>query len=298
MKIIIRHITLLSALVSLMVLSGCKKQEYPLSFEPVKVEMPQDPSALFEELGFEYSTIAEAESEIVAELDSISSSGEDVCSAWESFAKLGALVENDPRTFSYDFPLMQDRNYLSVKTSDDGKLRLFDWLCGTPFGQPEYGNVIQFESDGEIYAYPCGIYELSKTEAEGTYPDYTVKRLYTVPADNGDTFYLADVYIPESAVYVYQVICPVMVSGGRLVPADIFEQDPEDEESNCTGREYSIADWYQKTDLGDDRDCFFRYDADTKTLYVPEVDDMELTDRYNLYRFNGRRFEYAGEAER
>ena len=35
-------------------------------------------------------------------------------------------------------------------------------------------------------------------------------------------------------------------------------------------------------------------DRDTQTFYVPVAEDLELTDQYDLYRFNGTKFVHAG----
>ena len=36
-------------------------------------------------------------------------------------------------------------------------------------------------------------------------------------------------------------------------------------------------------------------DRNTQTFYVPVVDDLELLDQYDLYRFNGNKFVYIGQ---
>ena len=41
-------------------------------------------------------------------------------------------------------------------------------------------------------------------------------------------------------------------------------------------------------------DWIFSLDKNTNTFYVPVVDDMELLDQYDLYRFNGNYFIYSG----
>jgi len=267
--------------------------EPKLKYEPVKVEMPQDMSALYQELGFEYSTIEKAESKIVAEMDSIYATENSYYIHRMHNEKLITLIKHDPRAYSYDFPLMQKRDYVSVVASDDNKLRLFYWDTGEGGTMIDWGNLCLFESEGKIFMYDCGIYEIENTEADEFSPGCAVERLHTIKADNGEQYYLAQIYIRESSNLGYQEIFPVKISDGKLVPVEIFDRD-SDNYNNCT-REYTIADWYYKANVGEGWDWLYRFDKDNQTLYVPEVVDMELTDRYNLYRFNGKRFEYIGD---
>ena len=59
------------------------------------------------------------------------------------------------------------------------------------------------------------------------------------------------------------------------------------------GTEYIIPSWYFSTD-GKGWDWIYSLDRNTQTFYVPVVDDLELLDQYDLYRFNGNKFVYIG----
>lgn len=303
----IQHIILFFVIFSiiLMILPGCMRNskeskhefdtESELKYEPVKVEMPQDMSALYQDLGFEYSTIEEAESKIVAELDSINETEDGYYIHRMHNDKLCTLIKSDPRAFGYDFPLMQDRGYVTLVTADDKKLRLFYWDTGEGGTMIWWGNLCQFESDGEVFVYECSIYEIENANVEESSPGCAIMGLHTLLTDNGEAYYLAQTYIRESSNLGFQEIYPVKISNGKLVPIKIFDVDSDNEYNNCTSREYFIVDWYDKTNAGEGWVWLYSYDKDNQTFYVPEVVDMELTDRYNLYRFNGKKFEYIGD---
>ena len=258
--------------------------------------MPPNTFELYEELGFEYSTIEEAEKIIVAELDSINGTADGYYIHRMHNEKLCTLIKREPSAFGYDFPLMQARGYITLVTSDDKKLRLFSWDTGEGGTMISWGNLCQFESDGEVFVYECGIYEIENVDhAEDFSPGCDIWGLHTLHADNGDTYYLAQIYIRESSNLGFQEVYPVKISNGRLIPVKIFDIDSDNECNNCTSREYFIADWYFKTNAGEGWNWLYRFDEKTQTIYVPEVIDMEFTDQYNRYRFNGEKFDYVGD---
>ena len=119
--------------------------------------------------------------------------------------------------------------------------------------------------------------------------------LWTVRADNGDVYYLVHTYVREMSNLGYAEIVPVKIQDSRLVSAPLFDASPDGYGNNCTFREYRFANWYFKTNAGEGWDWPYRYDLATRTLYVPEVIDEEMTDRYNLYTFNGEKFIYTGD---
>lgn len=298
----IQYIILTCVIISAILLLGCMRNgkmskfesdtENELKYGPIKVKMHPNVSILYEELGFEYSTIEEAEKIIVAELDSIYETEDGHYIHRMHNDKLCTLIKSDPRAFVYDFPLMQNRGYVNLVTSDDKKLRLFSWDTEEGGTMISWGNLCQFESDGDVFVYECGIYEIENEDVGEFSPGCDIWGLHTLRADNGDTYYLAQIYIRESSNLGFQEIYPVKISNGRLTPVKIFDIDSENECNNCTSREYFIADWYFKT-AGEGWDWLYRFDKENQIIYVPEVIKMELTDRYNLYRFDGEKFDYV-----
>lgn len=257
---------------------------------PKLVSMPDDTAELFGALGFSYSTISEAEKKLVAKLDSIHGTYRDYMPNNE----LRDLVAHDSASLTHDFSLMQGKGYVDVVTSDDGKLRLYYWDTGQGGTMIDWGNLCQFRAaNGDVYLYECSVADLERTD------EYTfgcaILGLCTVRADNGDVYYLVHTYVREMSNLGYAEIVPVEIQDSRLVPAPLFDASPDGYGNNCTFREYRFANWYFKTNAGEGWDWPYRYDLATRTLYVPEVIDEEMTDRYNLYTFNGEKFVYTGD---
>lgn len=264
-----------------------------LQFEPHLVSKPADMEEVYQELGFTYLTIEEAERKIVAKLDSLYATDDGFYIYRMHNDELRTLVQNDPASFTYDFPLMQEKEYVSISTSDDGNLRLYHWNTGEGGTMIDWGNLCQFRSNGEIYVYECGVTEIEYTEDDEFTMGCAVLGLYTVQSDKGETYYLAHTYVREMSNLGFAEISPVKIEKNRLVPVWLFEEEADEWGWNPTTREYSIADWYFRTNLGEGWDWIYRYDADTRTLYIPKQRDMEMTDQYNLYTFNGEKFVYV-----
>lgn len=278
---------------------GCRSNkpddETELKYHPQKVVMPDSKSELFSELGFEYTTIEEAEKKIVDRLDSINEVAEGRYVFRMYHDDLRLLVKSDPATLKYDFPLMREKGYVDIHTSDDGLVKLYDWNTYDGGTMIAWGNICQYASDGDVYVYDCGINELDYEPWDEGGMGCAVQGLYTVKADNGETYYLAHTYVRESGNLGYAQIKPFRIKDNRLEYVSIFDEEPDGWSGNCTAREYSVADWYFKTYMGEGWDWLYRYNPETKTIYVPALNYEELTDRYNLYRFNGAKFEYVGD---
>lgn len=62
----------------------------------------------------------------------------------------------------------------------------------------------------------------------------------------------------------------------------------------CTvGLEHTAADWYFLANLGEGWDWLFQFDPKAQNLYVATTDSMSsITDRYDIYHFNGMDFVY------
>lgn len=266
-----------------------------LKFKPHLVSKPADMEEVYQELGFTYLTIEEAERKIVAKLDSLYATDDGYSIYRMHNDELRVLVHNDPASFTYDFPLMQEKGYVSISTSDDGSLRLYDWNTGEGGTMIEWGNFCQFRSDGNIYVYECGITEIEYTEDDEFTTGCAVLGLYTVQSDMGETYYLVHTYVREMSDLGYAEITPVKIEKNRLVSVRLFDEESDEWGWNPTAREYSIADWYFRTNLGEGWDWIYRYDAVTRTLYIPKQRYMEMTDQYNLYTFNGEKFVYVGD---
>ena len=282
------HIIILSCL-----LLSCTNKE-KLKFRPTLVELPHNKTEYFNQLGFSYSTIKEADIKLASKLDSLYSEEDAYFIYRMPNYEMAEIIMNDPASLTYDFPKMQE--YISFITSDDGKLRLYYWDTGMGGTMIDYGNLCQYESNGKVYAYNCSVYDLEREDDNFEYiSGCNIGDLYTIQADNGDTYYLVYTLIREASNLGGSVIIPLKIEKDKLVIAPLFDSDPDDYRFNCTQIEHEYANWYDKTNYGEGWDWLNKYDEENQTFYIPVVDGFDLTDRYNLYKFNGERFEFLRE---
>lgn len=256
------------------------------------VSLPKDNSNYFDKLGFSYTTIQDADIKLASKLDSLYSEDGAYSRYRMPNNEMIEIIMNDPASLNYDFPKMQA--YVSFVTSDDGKLRLYYWDTWMGGTMTDYENLCQFYSNGKVYAYYCGVYDLACPDCEYTL-GCNISDIYTIHANNGDTYYLAITGLRESSNLGISSIVPLKIEKNKLVYAPIFDDTPEDYGFNCTSIEYEFADWYYTANYGEGWDWMYRYDKDNMIFYVPVVEDMSLIDRYNLYQFNGNRFEFLRE---
>lgn len=283
-----------------LLLVSCKEkenQDIENRLSPTLVSMPEDSSVLFTKLGFSYSTLEEAEQKIATILDSSSSHRN---ASWvNTNDELTELIKNDPATFNYDFPILQAKDYVTIVTSDDGNLRFYYWDTGMGGTMIDWGNLCQFRTCDSIYVYECGIYDIcSMIQDEYTIGCATMG-IYTVQADSGETYYLVHIYVREAGNLGFAEIIPVKIENGSIAYADIFNSEDNSSEDygwveNSTFREYTFADWYFRTNHGEGWKWIYQFDKNSQTFYVPEVIYGDITDRYDLYRFDGQKFIYVG----
>ncbi len=276
-----------------LLLGACREKAVENRYEPKLVLMPDDKDVFFRELGFSYSTLEEAEHELISRCSSLLGASK----MFYLGNKLESLVLHDSATLTYDFAEIQQNDYVSVLTSEDGNLRLYYWNSEMGGSMIDWVNLCQFRSNNKVYVYTCGVLDLSSQEEEWEYLlGCAVLNLYTIYAKNGEVYYLAHVYVKESGNLGWAGIVPMKIEDDELKILSFFDE-PSDEffEKNATYREYRIADWYFRSNLGEGWTWMFKYDKTTQTLYVPEVVDLSITDRYSLYMFDGEKFVYMGD---
>ena len=280
-------------IILLCLLLSCTNKE-KLKFRPTLVELPHNKTEYFNQLGFSYSTIKEADIKLASKLDSLYSEEDAYFIYRMPNYEMTEIIMNDPASLTYDFPKMQE--YISFITSDDGKLRLYYWDTGMGGTMIDYGNLCQYESNGKVYAYNCSVYDLEREDDDFEYiSGCNIGNLYTIQTDNGDTYYLVYTLIREASNLGGSVIIPLKIEKDKLVIAPLIYSNPDDYRFNCTQIEHEYANWYDKTNYGEGWDWLNKYDEENQTFYIPVVDGFDLTDRYNLYKFNGERFEFLRE---
>lgn len=208
----------------------------------------------------------------------------------DDFAK---LLFEDTCTFYYDFPYVTDSTEIvNIAASDDENVRIYSWDTQLGGTMVCWDNVIQYRSNGKIKSYDGSIWSVdeSREENEIDFGCWT-KAIYTFNRNDGQTIYVTESYFRESSSYGYSTLDAFNISDGKLKMIEDAFVIPND--NFHLGIEYIIPSWYFLTD-GKGWDWIFSLDRNTQTFYVPVVDDLELLDQYDLYRFNGNKFVYAG----
>jgi hypothetical protein len=210
------------------------------------------------------------------------------------------VITKDTASLSYDFPRLKENGDVTIVTSDDGKLRFYTWDTGRGGTMIDWECVIQYRIENEVYASSLSIYDLpefdkirKKNKHEVNYEKCAVLNLLTLKSATGDNCYAAEVYFRESANLAYYGMIGLTFQDNQLVRYPLFVDSSENLLTEI-GYEGTIADWYFRTD-GLGWDWVYAYESETKCLYEPlcEGSGYFMTDRYNVYKYNGEHFVFA-----
>ena len=210
----------------------------------------------------------------------------------DDFSK--CLLE-DTCTFYYDFPYVTDSTEIvNITESDDGNVRIYSWDTQLGGTMVYWDNVIQYKSNGRLKSFDGSIWRIDKSkdedENEIDFGCWT-KTIYTFKRNDGQTIYITESYFRESTSYGYSTLNAFCISNGELKTIENAFAIPN--ENFHIEAEYSIPTWYFLTE-GKGWDWIFSLERNTQTFYVPVVNDLELLDQYDLYKFNGTQFVYVG----
>lgn len=209
------------------------------------------------------------------------------------------LLQTNTSTLIYPFKKLQQETGITVTTSADNKVRLYSWDTGLGGTSPEFQTYIQYETGDTVLArtlYP--IYDSKYVLADdirkygheiydGSYCD----KLYQIPMKDGKNTYIVVAYNRDSSVEGEQESVLIYEKDGRLEKLPFI--DKQGEKQLSADAYYYIPDWYFTTD-GLGWDWVMSFDSKTNTLYVPESGAMEMSDRYDLYRFDDGKMTYIG----
>lgn len=245
----------------------------------VELQLPTDVGELYQDLGFEYAGLKEAEEEIIALRDS---------AGLLPHAQLTTLLSHDPATYDYDFPGLCDSAGFYVKESPDRNLRFYGWKTGETDGIATWENLIQFRSADRTYVYLGSVMDFSGQES---FPVGPIGDVQEIALPDGAKGYLLRVRWNETADLERSMLIALSIGEAELLTADIFPEDSEGR--NVSLRQYSLKCWNKRSD--NNSDGLYNYDSNLKTVYVPEVDGVDPTDRYSLYVLENGRFNYVGD---
>ena len=214
-------------------------------------------------------------------------------------------IASDPRTLSYPFDSLRAVSALIVQTSPDGRLRYY--MCDDSTGEGSMRTcwcVRQLlNADGKVCVWG--------QPAEQVF----VRRIICMEYD-GAPAYLVSHFAQESWAYGAEWLEMYRVD------ADTLAQIPVSESlASFAPVEYNMHEWDSRTNGMSDGGSVFPYDAASQSVYLPlpldsvrtlaglpalEEDEKEdsdlpyrgcysLTDRYDVYQWDGRQFVSKGQ---
>ena len=209
------------------------------------------------------------------------------------------LIQTNVKTLQYQFNKLQQKTGITITTSPDNKVRLYSWDTGLGGTSPEFQTYIQYATGDTVLArtlYP--IYDTKYVFADDIRKDgheisdgSFCDKLYQIPMKDGKNAYIVVAYNRDSSVEGGQESILSYGEDGRLEKLPFV--DKQGEKQFSADAYYYIPDWYFTTD-GLGWDWVMSFDGKTNTLYVPESGDMEMSDRYDLYRYDDGKMRYIG----
>jgi hypothetical protein len=216
---------------------------------------------------------------------------------WAEFQERFSNLLYDDATLEYPFNKLEQ--FISICTSDDKKVRIYEWNDGTGNYNGGYHHIIQFRGD---YVYSTTYEKVYCLECEDDDDlDCREFEIYTTIL-NGKTYYIIEAsYMKAAAFLGNRDIAIYAIEDNELIKKSLFKTKKE--VLSEIGFEYDVAMYYENfvendKDFKKDENSFdwlFRYNDETKTIYVPLVaDEFEVTDKYLLYQWDGKYFTYKG----
>ncbi|GHV67366.1 hypothetical protein FACS1894199_12710 [Bacteroidia bacterium] len=217
---------------------------------------------------------------------------------WAEFQqRFSNLLYND-NTLEYSFKKLG--KLISISTSDDKKVRIYAWIDDTGYNYNSgFQHIIQFQ--GSYNVYSTSYEKVADPECkEGE--DWACRgfEIYTATL-NERTYYIIEASYMQAAGWLgNRDIAIYTIENNDLVKKSLF--NTKKEVLSEIGFEYDAASYYydfieNDVDFKKDENSFdwlFRYDDEHKTIYVPLVDGLKVTDKYLFYQWDGKYFTYKG----
>lgn len=133
----------------------------------------------------------------------------------------------------------------------------------------------------------------TKHELTFDYSPY-IDNIHSLQKADGSTYYIASCYGRASSSDGYEWLQAYKIVGDTIQEVNVMDGGQKIEE-NEFDINYYIPDWYHTTN-GAGYEWIFEYDPATRNLYVPMTEERTITDRYQVWHFNGERFVRLGES--
>lgn len=122
-----------------------------------------------------------------------------------------------------------------------------------------------------------------------------ISTVHSLQKNDGTKYYIVECYAKASSIDGYEWLEAYRIIGDSIKEVNVLDGSYNIAD-NIFSINYDIPNWYTKANsIG--YSWIFEYDDHSKNLYVPIVEERNLTDRYEIWHFNGNCFECQGVHE-
>lgn len=212
------------------------------------------------------------------------------------FYRLKDLIHNDPSTMDLPPERFVDTSLIKVCESQDGILRTYSWNDGWPGTMTSWGNVIQYRIDDKVIAHLGTLSSLLGPITDGDFGSY-ITDVQSITDDNGNAIYLIFEYFREWSTMGYNCVRMITFNEGKWKEHDCIYTgkgvDSNREKTSLIDNEHNIPDLYSMYYPCEHwNQLLFVFDEKKEELYVGVMDDLTMTGKYDIYRFDGHNFVY------
>lgn len=215
------------------------------------------------------------------------------------------LILNNPQSLTYDFKALCDTAELTINDSPDGKVRFYSWDTGMGGTCIDWVTYIQYAEDGDtitgqfqpysksMISIPGSVEMMDSEDSdEGSDAVCMLQNVHQFTNTKGEKIYLVECYMRESSSIGATYLTAFKFQDGKPVK-ELFFSTPS-EELDAIDYEHEIPGWYFRAANGEGWAWLNTIDPATQTLYIPVVRDMEISDQYLLYKFDGDKLVFDG----
>lgn len=193
-----------------------------------------------------------------------------------------SFIRANPTTLNHPFKKLIDSNFLQIRTSSDGNLRIYSWDTWTGGTMHEFSTIYQWRDNGKVFT--------KVPSADNDDPGGFVSQNFTV-AVNGKPHYLVITNAIYSTKDARQSIAAYTITNGKLVDTvKLFRT-----KTKRLNRIDVDFDFFSVVDRPERPLELITYDDKLKIIYIPVVGDKgQVTKKNILYQLKGSYFEFIG----
>lgn len=195
--------------------------------------------------------------------------------------QLRNLITNNPATLNFPFKLLTGKNDVRIKTSKDGRLRLYSWDNRLGGSMRYYETIYQWKDSHRTYT-------TTSIEKDSNSISY-VCEIYTVQTDTV-RYYLVVTETAASNKDMMQSVTAYAIQQGKLKSAKLFRtKNASFEHIDVPYNFFSVVDRPERPVK------LIWYDTQQKALYLPVVDQQgQIINRNLRYQLRNGLLKFIG----